>query len=135
MRYVKHIISNHTAHLCFINSNILSVLPFENIYSGNIRSVPGERVRFCPVPGARNCVNLHLFIDFIHYYCNHMAPFVHLKRVNTKNLIYNCNTALKHKNVKTGLATHFTMRENNNRWYLLKYPIFHVEIVSEYILR
>ena len=42
---------------------------------------------------------------------------------------------MKHKNVKTGLATHFTIRENNNWWNLLKYPIIHVEIVSEYILR
>ena len=75
---------NHPTHLFFINSNILSVLPFENIFPGNFRSVPGERVRFCPVPGARNCVNLHLFIDFIHYCCNHKAPLVHLKQVNTK---------------------------------------------------
>ena len=28
-----------------------------------------------------------------------------------------------------------TIRDNNNPWYLLKYPIFHVEIVSEYTLR
>ena len=27
---------------------------------------PGDRFRFCPVPGARNCVNLHLVIDIIH---------------------------------------------------------------------
>ena len=35
-----------------MHRNILSVLPFENSYFGNFRSVPGERVRFCPVPGA-----------------------------------------------------------------------------------
>ena len=28
-----------------------------------------------------------------------------------KFLIYNCNTALKHKNVKTRIATRFTIRE------------------------
>ena len=28
-----------------------------------------------------------------------------------------------------------TIRENTNRWYLLKYPIFHVEILCEYTLR
>ena len=28
-----------------------------------------------------------------------------------------------------------TIRENTNRWYLLKYPIFHVEIICEYTLR
>ena len=74
---LKHIILNHPAHLCFINSDILSVLPFENIFSGNFRSVPGEHFRFCPVQGARNCINLHLFIDVIHYCCNHMTPLVH----------------------------------------------------------
>ena len=54
-------------------------------YSGILGSVPGEHYRFWPVSGARNCVNLHLFIDFIHYCCNHMIPFVHLKKVNIKN--------------------------------------------------
>ena len=43
-----------------------------------------------------------------------MTPLVHLKQVNTKILIYNRKTTLKHQNVKTGLATHFTIRENNN---------------------
>ena len=33
------------------------------------------------------------------------------------------------------ILDHFTTRENNNWWYLLKYPIFHVDIVSEYTLR
>ena len=28
-----------------------------------------------------------------------------------------------------------TIRENTNRWYLLKYTIFHVEILCEYTLR
>ena len=28
-----------------------------------------------------------------------------------------------------------TIRENNNRWYILKYPIFPVEIVNEYTIR
>ena len=59
--------------------------------------------------------------------------FIESKFTN-KFLIYNCNTALKHKNVKTGIATHFTIRENNNRCYLLNYPIFHVEFIREYTL-
>ena len=54
-------------------------------FSGDLGFVPGERVRFCPGPGARNCVNLHLFIDIIHTCCNQMTPLVHLKQVNTKN--------------------------------------------------
>ena len=74
---LKHIILNHPAHLCFINSDIVSVLPFDNIFSVNFRSVPGEHFRFCPVQCARNCINLHLFIDVIHYCCNHMTPLVH----------------------------------------------------------
>ena len=86
----------------------------EYVFSGNFGFVPGQRFRFCPVPGARNCVNLHLLIDFIHNCCNQMTPLVHLKQVNTKILIYNRKTTLKHQNVKTGLATHFTIRENNN---------------------
>ena len=63
---------------------------------------PDEHYRFCPVPGARNCVSLHLFIDIIHDCCSHIIPLVHLKQINTppqkntqKILIYNCNTALK----------------------------------------
>ena len=58
----------------------------EYIYSGIFGTVPGERYRYWPVPGARNCD--------------------HLKQVNAK---YNCNRALKHKNVKTGLATHLIL--------------------------
>ena len=62
----------------------------------------------------------------------------HLKFIESKFtqkfLIYNCNTALKHKNVKTGIATHFTIWKINNRCYLLKYPIFHIEFISEYTL-
>ena len=66
--------------------------------------------RFWPVLVARNCVNLHLFIDIIHDCCNHMIPLVHLKQVYTNILrVYNCNTALKHNNVKTGLASYFIM--------------------------
>ena len=49
-----------------------------------MRFVPGERFRFCPVPGARNWVNFHLFVDIIHDCCSHMSSLVHLKRVNTK---------------------------------------------------
>ena len=30
---------------------------------------------------------------------------------------------------------HITIQENTNRWYLLKYPIFHTEILCEYTLR
>ena len=76
-------------------------------FSGKFGSVSGERFRFCPLQGVRDCVNLHLFIDFIHDCCNHTTPLFHLQQVNTKILIYNCYTALKHKNFKTGLATHF----------------------------
>ena len=125
---------NHPAHLCFINSNIPSVLPFENIFLPEILGLSRVNVLFLSWPVARNCeFKFHLFIDIIHDCCNHLTPSVHLKQVYTKNLIYNYNTTLKHKNVKPGLATHFTIRENNNRWYLLKYPIFHVEIVSKHI--
>ena len=65
-------------------------------------SVPGERFRICPDPGARNCVNLHLFVDIIDDFCKHITPLIHLMQVITKNLIYNCNTALKHKMSKPG---------------------------------
>ena len=37
------------------------------------------------VLGARYCVNLHLFIDIIHDYCNYTLHLVHLKQGNTKN--------------------------------------------------
>ena len=53
-------------------------------------------------------------------------------KLTQKILIYNCNTALKHKNFKTGLATYFTIRKNNNGFYFLKYPIFPVEFISKY---
>ena len=39
---------------------------------------PGEHYRFWPVLGARHWVNLHLFIDIIHDFCNYMIPLVHL---------------------------------------------------------
>ena len=51
----------------------------EYIIFGNFRSVPGERFQFCSVPGARNCIKFHLFIDIIHDCCNHMTPLVHFK--------------------------------------------------------
>ena len=49
-----------------------------------------------------------------------MRPLIHLKQVNTK---YNCNTAMKHKNAKTGHATHIIQYHliNNNRYYLLNH--------------
>ena len=40
------------------------------------QEILGERFRFCPVPGARNCVNLHLFIDIIHNCCSQMTPLM-----------------------------------------------------------
>ena len=63
-------------------------------FSGIFGTVPGERYWFWPVPDARNCVNVHLFIGIIYNCCNHMRPLVHLKQVNTE---YNCNTTLKQK--------------------------------------
>ena len=104
---------------------------WQYIFSGIFGSVPGERYRFWPAPGARNCFNLHLFIDIIHDCCNHMTPLVHLKQLNTNILIHNCNTALKHKNVKTTadlLPISFGTILENSRRYLLKHRIFHVEI-------
>ena len=99
-------------------------------------TVPSERYRSWPVPGPRNCVYLHLFIGNSYDCCNHMRPLVHLKQVNTKkNLIYNCNTALKHKNVKTGLGTHFIQYHPIKHQSVIFIKIFTVEIVSEYTLR
>ena len=45
-----------------------------------------------------------------------MVSLAHLKQINTKKN-YNCNTALQHKNVRTGLATisSGTIHENTNR--------------------
>ena len=53
-------------------------------FSENFGFITGERIRFCPVPGARNCVNLHLIIHIIHDCCNNTTPFIYLNQVNTK---------------------------------------------------
>ena len=72
---------------------IFSSFGKENIFFGIFVSVPGKRYRFWPVPGPRNCVDLHSFTNIIHVCCNHVTPSVYLKQVYTqKNLIYNCNT-------------------------------------------
>ena len=64
-----------------------------------------------------------------------MRSLVHLKQVKTKiNLIYNCNTALKHKNVKIGLGTHFIQNHPIKQQSVIFTTIFNVEIVSEYTL-
>ena len=67
-----------------------------------------------------------------------MRPSVHVKQVNTqKNLIYKCITALKHKNVTTGLktATHFIQYHPIKQQSVIFTKIFNVEIVSEYTLK
>ena len=64
-----------------------------------------------------------------------IAVLVHVKQVNTKNLIYNCKTALIHKHVKTGLATHFIQYHQRKQQSMIFTKIFNVEIVSEYTLR
>ena len=46
-----------------------------------------------------------LFIDIIHDGCNPLVYLVIWKQSTQNILIYNCNTALKHKNAKTRLAT------------------------------
>ena len=84
------------------------------IIFGIFWSVPDEHYRFWPFPDARICVNLDLFIGIIHDSCSHMTPLVYLKKINTTNPIYNCNYALKHKNVRTVLATHF-IRYNSRK--------------------
>ena len=108
----------------------------KNIFSEIFLTVPCEHYQFWPVPGPRNCVNLHLFIGITYDSCNHMRPLVNLKRANTKeNIIYNCNTAVKHKNVKTGLGTHFIQYHTIKQQSVIFTKIFNVEIVREYTIR
>ena len=69
-----------------------------------------------------------------------MRSLVHVKQVNTqKYLIYNCNTALKHKNFKTGLkiAIYFIQYHpiKQQSVPVIFNKIFNVEIVREYTLR
>ena len=52
-----------------------------------------------------------------------------------KNLIYNCKTALKNKNVKTGIATHFIPYHPIKQQSVIFTKIFNAEIVSKYTLR
>ena len=56
-------------------------------FPGIFGSVPGELYRFGPVPGARNCWNLHLITDIIHDCCNPMTLLVHLKQVKKEIII------------------------------------------------
>ena len=64
-----------------------------------------------------------------------MRPLVQLKKLTQKNLIQICNTALKHKNFKAGLATHFIQYHLRKHQSLIITKIFNVEIVSEFTLR
>ena len=73
-----------TRLLCKVREIYLSCGIYDYIFSGILGSVLGEHYRFWPVPGSRNCINLHLFIDINNDCCNHMIPLVHLKQVNTK---------------------------------------------------
>ena len=96
--------------------------------------IPGKRNWFWPVPGARNCVNVHLFIDIIHDCCNHMRTLVHLKQFNTN----------KHKH-KSNWLLQYSFKAKKKCQNLACYPfhqilvmfakIFNEEIVSEYTIR
>ena len=76
-----------------------------------------------------SCFSFWLMLPNDLFQCDELVPPFHLSQSWKEG---HTSIFMKHKNVKTGLATHFTIRENNNRWYLLKYPIFHAEIINEY---
>ena len=80
-------------------------------------SVPGEHYRFWHVPGARNCVYLHLFIDIINDCCSPIIPLVHLKQIYTKNFLF--ITAMQ-------LATHFIRYHPRKHQPLIFTEIFNI---------
>ena len=101
-------------------------------FSGKFMSVPGERFRICrdPVLEIALIYILLLISSMIIIIIRHLK-FIDIKFTH-KFLIDNCNTALKKKLKPGSLPILTSEKKNNNRCYLLSYPIFHSEFISEY---